>query len=179
MDSIVPVHDAEEIPPEYRDTPIGRLLAYHDLEAPFETYDRAALLVGTCMDHRVRLRIPENFTYVVRTGGANLRGRDFEVSFAIAVGGIRAIALIGHSDCGMARVKDLEEEFVEGLVEGGGWGSEEAEEHYRSSAPVHAIEDPIEFTLSEARRLRLRYPETLVAPLHYRVEDHHLYLIRE
>lgn len=56
------------------------------------------------MDHRVRLRIPENFAYILPTGGGNLRHSEFKVSFAIAVGGVRAIALIGHSYCGMAGV---------------------------------------------------------------------------
>jgi carbonic anhydrase len=33
--------------------------------------------------------------------------------------------------------------------------------------------------LSEAQRLRLRYPNVQVAPLLYRVEDNQLYLLRE
>ena len=35
----------------------------------------------------------------------------------------------------------------------------------------------MDFVLSEAKRLRLRYPKIQVAPLLYRVEDNLLYLI--
>jgi carbonic anhydrase len=35
----------------------------------------------------------------------------------------------------------------------------------------------IEFVLSEVRRLRLRYPKIVVAPMIYRVEDNQLYLV--
>ena len=37
----------------------------------------------------------------------------------------------------------------------------------------------IDFVSSEAKRLRLRYPKILVAPLIFRVEDNRLYQIRE
>lgn len=178
LTDLVRVDDPADIPARYRDTPVGRLLAYHDLGAPFDAYDRAELLVGMCMDHRKNLRIPENFAYVLRSGGANLRYSEFKVSYAIAVGGVRAIALIGHSDCGMVDVMARREPFVDGLVEAG-WEPEEAREHFDRFAPMFEIGDAIDFTLSEAERLRLRYPKVLVAPLHYRVEDNRLYLVRE
>ena len=178
-DRLVPVEEPGDVPERYGGTPVGRLLAYHNLGAPPDAYDRAELLVGTCMDHRVRLRMPERFAYVLRTGGGNLRGHDFEVSFAVSVGGVDAVALIGHSDCGMARVTEAGEAFVEGLEAGAGWDAEEAAAHFRGQAPGREIGDPVAFTLSEAERLRRTYPEVLVAPLHYRVDDGRLYLIRE
>ena len=95
------------------------------------------------------------------------------------MGGVRAIALIGHSDCGMVNVAARREAFVEGLVEKAGWEQDAAEEHFHHFAPLFEIGNAVDFTLSEARRLRLRYPEVLVAPLHYRVEDDRLYLLRE
>ena len=178
-DRLVPVEEPGDVTEPYRGTPVGRLLAYHNLGAAPDAYDRAELLVGTCMDHRVRLRMPERFAYVLRTGGGNLRGHDFEVSFAVAVGGVGAVALIGHSDCGMARVTGEEEAFVQGLEAAAGWDPEAAEAHFRDQAPGHEIGDPVEFTVSEAERLRRTYPEVLVAPLHYRVDDGRIYLIRE
>jgi carbonic anhydrase len=179
MHRLIAVDDAESIPPEYRGTPVGRLLSYHNLEAPFDHYEGAELLVGMCMDHRKQLRIPEQFAYVLRTGGANLRYSEFKVSFAIAVGGVRAIALIGHSDCGMVNVMGRLGPFVEGLVERAGWDEARAEEHFHHYAPMFEIGNAVDFTLSEAKRLRLRYPGVLVAPLHYKVEDNRLYLIEE
>lgn len=177
MHRVLPVDTPEEIPPEYRDTPIGRLLAYHNFDASFDAYDQAELLVGMCMDHRKHLRVPDNFAYILRTGGANLRYSEFKVSYAVAVGGVRAVALIGHSDCGMVNLAARQETFVEGLVKNAGWAPEGAEEHFHHFAPMFEIGNAVDFTLSEAKRLRLRYPKVLVAPLHYRVEDNRLYLV--
>lgn len=169
----------EDILPDYRETPIGRLLAYHNLGASLDAYEEAELLVGMCMDHRKHLRVPDNFAYILRTGGANLRYSEFKVSYAVAVGGVRAIALIGHTDCGMVNLMARREAFVEGLVEHAGWDPESAEEHFRHFAPMFEVGNALDFTLSEAKRLRLRYPNVLIVPLHYRVEDNRLYMIRE
>lgn len=178
-DRLVAIEAPGQIPARYRDTPVGLLLAYHNLDAPLDAYEQAELLVGMCMDHRKHLRVPDNFAYILRTGGANLRYSEFKVSYAIAVGGVRAIALIGHSDCGMVNVMARQEAFVDGLVERAGWDGEAAEEHFHHYAPMFEIGNAVDFTLSEAKRLRLRYPGVLVAPLHYRVEDNRLYLLRE
>lgn len=178
MERIVPVRTSDDILPEYRDSPIGRLLAYHNLEAPFDAYDSAELLVGMCMDHRKSLRRPERFAYVVRTGGANLRFVEFQVSFAVAVGGVGAIVVVGHTDCGMANLAAREGAFVDGLADRAGWDRERAAEHFSHLAPIYEIDDPVEFTLGEAERLRRRYPRIRVAPLLYRVEDDLLYQLR-
>lgn len=178
-DRLLAVDDPEAIPPRYRNTPIERLLAYHNLEAPLDAYERAELLVGMCMDHRKHLRVPDNFAYILRTGGANLRYSEFKVSYAIAVGGVDAIALIGHSDCGMVNVMARQDAFVDGLVETAGWDGGSAEEHFHHYAPMFEIGNAMDFTLSEAKRLRLRYPRVMVAPMHYRVEDNRLYLLEE
>src|SRR3954467_13556789 len=116
MDRLAPVTNAEEIPPQYRGTPISELLEYHNLGRPFEQYDRARLLVGMCMDHRKHLRVPDNFAYIIRAGGANLRYSEFKVSYAIAVGGVRAIALVGHTNCGMVNLVSRREQFIDGMV---------------------------------------------------------------
>ena len=97
MDRLIPVVSDRDIASLYRDTPIGLLLQYHNLQRPFETYNQAQLLIGMCMDHRKHLHIPDNFAYIIRAGGANLRYSEFKVSYAIAVGEVRCIALIGHS----------------------------------------------------------------------------------
>ncbi len=46
-------------------------------------------------------------------------------------------------------------------------------------APMFEIGNEVDFVLSEAKRLRLRYPKIQVAPLIYRVEDNRLYLVNE
>ncbi len=179
MDRLRAVQTTDDIPPDYRDTPIGRLLEYHNLDVPFPTYTRAELLVGMCMDNRKHLHIPDNFSYIIRSGGANLRYSEFKVSYAIAVGGVKAIALIGHNHCGMVNLAARKTEFIENLVANAGWDYEQAEDHFQSFAPLFEIGNEIDFVLSEVVRLRHRYPKILIAPLLYLIEDNRLYLIAE
>jgi carbonic anhydrase len=174
-----PVAAPKDIPAPYRDTPIGRLLEYHNLNRPLDDYQQAELLIGMCMDNRKMLRIPDNFAFVLRTGGGNLRYSEFKVSYAVAIGRVQAIALIGHTQCNMRNLMSRRQEFVDGLVVQGGWEREWAEAHFMNFAPMFEIGDETDFVLSEARRLRQRYPRVLVAPLLYRVEDNRLYLVRE
>jgi carbonic anhydrase len=179
MNRLLPVTVVGDIPPRYRDTSIGLLLEYHNLERPFGTYSNAQLLIGMCMDNRKHLHIPDNFAFIIRAGGANLRYSEFKVSYAIAVGGIRSIALIGHNQCGMVDLVSRKDQFVKGLVESAGWQEQQAEEHFHHFAPMFEIGNEIDFVLSEVKRLRMLYPKIQVAPLLYRVEDNHLYLIEE
>ena len=179
MNRLIAVTTPEDILPGYRDTPIGLLLEYHNLERPPDIYQKADLLIGMCMDNRKHLRIPDNFAYIIRAGGANLRYSEFKVSYAIAVGGVKSIALIGHNQCGMVNLNARRELFISGLVENAGWEREWAEEHFMHFAPMFEIGNEVDFVLSEAKRLRLRYPKIQVAPLLYRIEDSSLYLVRE
>lgn len=179
MDRLIPVDSVEDILPRYRDTPVGRLIEYHNLDRPFETYTQAELLIGMCMDNRKFIRMPDYFAFKIRAGGANLRYSEFKVSFAIGVGGVRTIALIGHTNCGMVNVISRKEVFVKNLAANAGWTEQQAEEHFMAFAPMFEIGNEIDFVVSEAKRLRLRYPKIAVAPLIYRVEDNRLYQVRE
>jgi len=179
MKRLIPINNVSDIPKEYKDTPIGLLLEYHNLDRPFETYQNAEMLVGMCMDNRKHLHMPDNFSFIIRTGGANLRYTEFNVSFAIAIGHIGHIALIGHNHCGMVNLASKKKEFINGLVQTGGWNDQLAEDQFMNFAPMFEITNEIDFTLSEVRRLRLRYPKVKIAPMHYLVEDNQLYIIRE
>jgi len=179
MNKLINILSAEDILPEYRETPIGLLLEYHNLNREYETYTEAQMLVGMCMDNRKHLHIPENFSYIIRSGGANLRHSEFKVSYAISVGGVRHIAVIGHNNCGMVNLKSRESLFINGLVEFAGWKKDDAIAHFKASEPIFEIENEIEFVLSEVIRLRKRYPKIKVAPMFYQVEDNKLYLIKE
>ena len=175
----IPIQSVDDIPAEYRGTPIERLLKFHNLGNPDdEQIARAEVLVGMCMDNRKKLRIPENFAFILRSGGGNLRPSEFKVSFAVAVGGIRTIALVVHNHCGMVNLSSRRAEFIEGLIDAG-WEREPAEQHFDSFAPLFEIGNEIDFVLSESRRLRARYPKVLVAPLFYDVDDNLLYCLQE
>lgn len=180
MNNLIAINTKTDIPQKYQNTPIGDLLEYHNMSKPIDVaYDKAELLVGMCMDNRKRLIIPNNFAFIIRAGGANLRYSAFKVSYAIAVGKIRYIAIIAHNHCAMVNVSARKEEFVNGLVEIAGWQKQKAYEHFDEFAHKFEIGNETSFIKSEANRLRLRYPKVIVTPMYYNVDDNKLYLVRE
>ena len=167
-----PVTRLEDILPRYRGTPIEMMLRYHNLgELRPPSGGTPVMLVSMCMDHRKELHIPNEFAYVLRSAGGNLRDSEFEVSYAVAVGGVSTIALLAHTDCGMAHVGAKRDRFVEGLVQRAGWDRADAERHFAEAASRYEIGDALHFVAGEAQRLRRRYPKLLVAPFLYSVED--------
>ncbi len=179
MTRIAGVTKIAEIPPSILKGPVGLLLQYHNLATPYADYSSAQLLIGMCMDHRKQLRIPENFAYIIRSGGANLRLSEFKVSYAISIGGVRAIALIAHTQCGMVNLAARREQFVTGLIEGAGWDRDTAAAHFDQHAPMFEIGNEVQFVLSETNRLAHRYPRVHVVPLLYKVEDNLLYFVHD
>lgn len=171
MNGLASVHTDDDILPQYRQTPVGELLRYQNLGRAHEYHERARLLIGMCMDHRKMLRIPDNFAYILRAGGGNLRRIKFKVSYAVAIDGIRTICLIGHNHCGMVNLVARRDTFIRGLIENGGWDAEAAARHFDEYAPMFEIGDPTTFVQLEAQRLRQRYPKVAVAPLFYNVEN--------
>lgn len=173
------VNALSDIPAQYKDTPISLLLEYHNLGRPFDNYTSAQLLVGMCMDSRKHLRIPDNFAFIIRAGGANLRTAEFKVSYAIGVGGVTAIALMGHNDCGMVNLIARKKQFVDGLCKNAGWTEQQAEEHFNQFSPIFEIGNETDFVLSEAKRLRTRYPKIAVAPMIYDITTNRIFLLKE
>lgn len=176
---LIKVTKKEHIPGKYRNTPVEMLVGYHNLGYKHKNYENAEILVGMCMDNRKMLRLPENFAFIVRTAGANMRYSDFKVAFAVGVGGVSAAAIIGHNDCGMANLMKKKDIFIKGITERAGWDKKKAEEHFMNFAPFFEIENEESFILSEARRLREKFPKITVAPMIYRLEDNRLYFIGE
>lgn len=179
MQRLTAINSISDINQEYRNTPFQLLLEYHNLGRPLENYTSAQMLIGMCMDNRKSLNIPDNFAYIIRAGGANLRYSEFKVSYAIAIGNVRHITLIAHNNCGMVNLHSQKEQFIQGLVDDAGWDREWAEDHFRHFAPLFEIGNEIDFVVSEAQRLRMRYPKIMVAPMMYQIEDNRLYLIKE
>lgn len=179
MNQLIKIDTVNDIVSEYQGTPIGLLIEYHNFNREFVDYMDAQLLVGMCMDHRKHLHIPENFSYIIRTGGANLRYSEFKLSYAISVGGIKHVALIGHNNCGMVNLVSKKDQFISGLVVNGGWTEQRAEEHFNNFAPMFEIGNAADFVVNEAKRLREKYPNIIVAPMFYNVDDNKLYLIQE
>jgi carbonic anhydrase len=172
---IISVTKRGDILPEYRGTPVELLLEYHNLGHAPTASPAPQLLIGMCMDSRKALRIPNDFAFVLRTAGANMRDNEFRISYAIAVGRVRMIVLLAHTDCGMARLAERREQFIRGLVDAAGWDEARAVKHFEDCAPKFGIRDEVDFVLHEAERLRKIYPRITIVPLLYRVEDDLLY----
>lgn len=179
MNRVINIITADDISPEYRNTPIGLLLEYHNLDREYDTYTQAQMLIGMCMDNRKHLHIPDNFSFILRSGSANLQHSEFKVSYAIAVGGVKHIAIIGHNNCGMVNLNSRKNIFINGLIDNAGWSKEEANKHFMFSEPIFEIHNAVDFVVSEAKRLRLRYPKVKIAPMFYNVDDSRLSLIKE
>jgi len=179
MDRLVKINTKEDIFAIYKNTPISILLEYHDLNMPYEAVESPQMLIGMCMDNRKYLHIPNNFAFIIRSGGGTLRFSEFKVSYSIAIGGIKTIALIAHNHCGMVNLMSKREKFIQGLVDVVGWERQRAEDHFMNFAPMFEIGNEIEFVLEEAKRLRTKYSNILIAPLYYNIDDNLLYLVKE
>ena len=81
MKRLIDFSNTKDIPLVYRNTPIGRLLEYHNLNKPFEKHNHPEMIIGTCIDYRINLRIPDNFSYLIRAGGGNLKYNEFKIPF--------------------------------------------------------------------------------------------------
>src|SRR3954465_3436116 len=101
MPEILAVATADDILPENRGTPVGRLLEYHNLGLGPAGVSRPELLIGMCMDSPNNLRPPPGFAFGCRAARPNRRDNEFRISYAIAVGNVHTIVLIAHTDCGM------------------------------------------------------------------------------
>ncbi len=169
--SLSPVRTTSDLAPEYKDSPIADLFRFHDKRAAGNSYSHAPLLIVTCMDRRIALNTPPGYAYVVRTAGANTRSVLFNIDYAVAVAKVEAIALIGHNDCAMTRVKDQRTEFEQGMLTTQDWAADKASRTYDNGCEWFGIDDAVVSTWKETHALRKRYPNTPVAPLYYLVKD--------
>jgi len=179
MDRLVSVSKKADIFPEYRNTPVERLLEYNNMKRPYEDYSYAEILIAECMDYRENLHIPDKFAYIIRTAGANLQFCEFGVSYAIAVAQINHIAIIGHDNCAMVNIYKRKDIFIEGLVSRAGWNKKAAEDHFNKYEKVFEISSEVDFVLYETKLLRSKYPGIVIVPMMYLLEDNNIYLINE
>jgi carbonic anhydrase len=169
--TLKPVRNESDILPAWRGTPIAELLALHNLGTGAGQYAHPRILIAACPEQQAALRIPDGFALSVRTAAANLKRDPFKVSWAIGIGQVSAIAIVGHTGCGLVRLREQREEFVERMISAAGWARSAAEQHFDHWGDLYAVEDPAVFAASEAARLRIRYPKIPVAALLYDAAD--------
>ena len=168
------VRTVADILPQWRDTPVAELLALHNLGAAARQYAHPQILIATCPEQPAALRLPAGFAISLHTAAANLKRDPFKVSWAIGIGHASAIAIVGHTGCGMVRLRDQRDEFVERMVSAAGWARPAAEQHFDHWSDLFAIQEPVVFAAAEAARLRARYPKIPVAALLYDAADQSL-----
>ena len=180
MPKLIETNTAEDILPVYRGTPVEELLRYHNFREPRPTDNETPkMFIAMCIDFRKFLVVPNDYAYIMRTAGARLSGNEFELLYAIAVGGVSTVVLIGHTDCGMTRVINQRDQFVSGLGERAGVSAETAGEIFDTFAPEYAIEDPVKAMVAEAIMILGLLKGVMIAPLLYRVNDDKLVQILE
>lgn len=164
----------EDIPDALLGTPIERLFSYQNLGQEEQLYHSGLeLLIIKCMDYRVKLALPEGFAHVIRTGGGYARNELFYINYALQQGGIKAIAVISHNDCVMAkhRLQDQETYNHQGI------------ESISVDAPSIAktAQKEIAFAYAEAHFLSDEYRNLPieVVPMLYDLHSKRLYLIKE
>jgi len=175
--TLIEIKTASDIPEKYQGTPVGDLLRYHNLKRPFRTYEKAKMLIVMCMDNRKQLSIPNNFAYIIRTGGANLARNEFKLSYAVAIGAIRHVALIAHDRCGMVGLTSKKDAFIEGMCRLPNWDKKRAEEYFLQYAPVFEIDNETDFVVKESKRLSETYMGVTFVPLYYTIDDGMLKII--
>jgi carbonic anhydrase len=173
------INSIKDIPAKYLGTSIEKLFEYQNFSEDFRKYENPELIVVMCMDNRKQLRIPNKFSYIIRTPGARILGFEFALSFPIAMADIKHVAVIAHTNCGMVNLVDKKNQVVNGLVKTAGWTHAEADNHFHSCAPLYSIENETTFVYEESLRLKVKYPNINFVPMLYKVEDHRLYLIEE
>ena len=107
-------------------------MLFHNLDKDVSADNQPNLLVCTCMDFRISLNIPPRFAYILRIAGSNASYLEFQVAFAISVGDIKSIAIIGHDDCAMAGLSGKRQSFIDGMNKNAGWSKE-------GQTPISAI----------------------------------------
>lgn len=169
------------LPPRFTGTPIEDLLLFHNESKRMpSSFTKPELILSLCMDQRIALHLPKGFAFSLCTPGSRLQGLEFAVSYAIAMAGVRALAIIGHTDCAMTKVQDLKERFVKQLDDWHDqWDAQDALKHFEQWAPVFYIRDMKEHIRSQVEWISKIFPDLLVAPLIYHVEDHRIVLLED
>lgn len=172
---IIAADSREDVLPDYRGTPIEAMLVSHNLKEVVDPPAAPELLIATCMDPRIDLHLPKQFAFVIRTAGANVDALMFNIAGAVALAPVRSIAIMGHSDCAMARIDQCRREFAATVGACSSLSDDEVAAMYTTGLDAFGFDDPAAQTLRQADALRRLFPQLLIAPLYYDVEDHRIY----
>lgn len=163
-----------DIPKEWQGTPIERLIRSENFEHEIQPSGKPELLIVTCIEYRYALPIPSNYSYVIRRASGRLIGSEFTLAYVLSRG-VEHVALIGHNDCGMAKVPAAKDAMIKALVNEG-WEQERATEYVTFQAARYSIEDEITSLHKEYVRLRRLFRRVNFAPMFVCLTDTKLYV---
>jgi SulP family sulfate permease len=176
---LVRVAKPEEIPQFLLGTPIETLLKAQNMgQIDANQSEDPDLVIGMCIDYRKSLALPQNCSYVIRRTGANMAGSEFSVALALS-GGIEYMALIAHNHCVMSNPHVKRGAFVGSLTDKHGWSEDQAMAFFDQHASSREINDAIDFSVKEARRLSSLFRGLKVVPMLFMLEDNLIYLVKD
>lgn len=174
-DQLIPMNCVDDIPEDWRDTPIGALIRSENFGEPIEVaVQRPQLLIATCIEFRYALPVPRMYSYIIRRASGRLNGSEFSMAYVISQG-VNHVALIGHNDCGMTKVDVSKPKLVEALV-GQGWNQDRAEDFINWQSARHEMKDELDGLKREYKRLKRLFKKLVIAPMFVDLADTHLYV---
>ncbi len=176
-DRLVPMTCPEDIPLEWRNSPIEALIRSENMGQPIaETVGQPQLLIATCIEFRYALPIPRMYAYVIRRASGRLVGSEFSMAYILAKG-VQHLALIGHNDCGMTKVAENRVPMIAALI-AQGWAPDRAEDFINAQAARHSMADELDGLKREYIRLRRIFKKLVIAPLFVDLADTRLFVPR-
>jgi carbonic anhydrase len=173
-EQLVEIHREEDVPEEWRDTPIGAFIMAQNFGWPIQTTGKPELLISTCIEFRYTFQVPRTYAYIIRRASGRVIGSEFSVGYTIARG-VNHMVMIGHNDCGMSQIEQMAPLVVEAFVNQG-WDRKLAEEYVEHHGARHAISDELGALKDEYERVHRIFPKLTVAPLFVCLYDSRLYL---
>ncbi|MCW5823095.1 MAG: hypothetical protein KIT34_09850 [Cyanobacteria bacterium TGS_CYA1] len=163
-----------DIPPEWRNSPIEKLICSENFGQKIEEGTKPELLIAACIEFRYALPIPRMFAYVIRRASGRLVGSEFSLAYILSAG-VRHFALIGHNDCGMTKVLKKQDDLISALIEQG-WPRDRAEDFVHSQSERHMMKDEIDGLRREYIRLRRLFKKVTIAPMFVDLADTKLFI---
>ena len=168
------IDSPEDIPEQWRNTPIAALIGAHNFDKPIEAAGNPELLIATCIEFRFTPKVPPMYAYVIRRASGRLIGAEFPMLYTISRG-VKHVVLIGHDDCGMTKVSQHKAAMIQTLIDQG-WPKNRADEYVSMQAGKYAIEDEIDSLEAEFFRLRSLFKHIELAPLFVSLSSQKLYI---
>lgn len=168
------IDSPRDMPARWHGTPIDMLIRSHNFGEEFESTGEPHLVLVTCMDFRIILKGPDRFAYVIRRASGTLRGKEFELSYAVSRG-VKHLVLLGHNDCAMSRVEEYRETMINTLIQQG-WPEARAEKFFDDNCERYSISGELDALQAECARIKSIFPKLEVAPLFVSLRENQLYV---